>query len=126
MRSIPWPWRSTPSLMNNGDLVSADSMVADFESYLEWHERTGALHTVNYEAAYTVAEDGEREYAVDFTKAVLDKVLAMSNGAGFSVGVKDWPRSREELAPVAELQAYPHFGILVDLGELHLNVRDGP
>ncbi|GAG31477.1 unnamed protein product, partial [marine sediment metagenome] len=114
-----------PSFVSGGETLSEESLLTDFELYLAWHNKTGALHTVNYEAAYVEAEDGERDYQAEAMRPVLKKMLAMSDGAGFSVGVKDWPRRREQLDAVAALKAYLHFGVLVDLGYLHLVIRRG-
>ena len=114
-----------PGFVSGGKMLPEESLVGDLELYLAWHKRTGALHTVNYEAACVETEEGEREYQAEAMRPILKRVLAISDGAGFSVGVKDWPRNREQLDAVAGLRAYLHFGVLLDLGYLHLMIRRG-
>jgi len=47
----------------------------------------------------------------------------MSAGANFSVGVEDWPRDAEQSAFVDHLRAYPHYGMLLDLGHMNMRIR---
>lgn len=109
-----------------GGITTPDEvLLAEFQSYVAWHARTGALHTVNYDAAGLKGAGGEWEYDAATMRRVLRKMLSSSNGSGFSVGVEDWPRTREQLESMAELRAYPHLGILIDLGHLNLRVREG-
>lgn len=99
-------------------------LLSDFECYASWNEKTGALHTVNYDAALVTNEQGERDYDAESMCRVLRRMLSMSNEAGFSVGVEDWPRNPEQMKDVAELAVYSHFGILIDLGHMNIRIRD--
>jgi sugar phosphate isomerase/epimerase len=103
-----------------GNPLDETALLADFEAFAEWHARTGALRTVNYDAA-SKSVDGQSVYDSDGMRSVLRKMLEMSKGAGYTVGVEDWPRDPEMLEPVADLLEFPHYGILIDLG--HMNMR---
>lgn len=105
-----------------GEKLIADYVLLnDFDHYASWNEKTGALHTVNYDAALLTNEHGERDYDTESMCRVLKRMLSISNGEGFSVGIEDWPRNPEQTEAVADLTAYSHFGILIDLG--HMNMR---
>ncbi len=112
------------SFMEAGAPIPPERLLDEFDSYVRWNERTGALHTVNYDAAMVKSETGEVEYNAEFMRPLLRKMLSMSNGAGFSVGVEDWPRNREQFEDVSELTAYSHYGILIDLGHLNMRIRE--
>lgn len=112
-------------LLSGEGRVDKEALLADFEQFLKWNERTGALHTVNYDAAAVRTDDGGCRYLAEEMRSVLAAMLARSNGAGFSVGVEDWPRDREQMAEVSQLAAYAHFGILIDLGHMNMRVRSG-
>lgn len=113
------------SFMSGKSSVPADALLADFESYVAWNAETGALCTVNYDAARIYSENGERDYDAESMRVALKRMLSMSNGAGFSVGIEDWPRNREHLEAVADLQSFAHFGVLIDLGHLNNRIRSG-
>ncbi len=51
----------------------------------------------------------------------LLRMLQESGGAGFTVGIEDWPRDPSMLEKVSDLLGFPHYGILIDLG--HMNMR---
>ena len=107
--------------------IDADSLLADFRSFAAWHARTGALVSVNYDAAKS--EDGR--HRPEDMRRVLKEMLFISEGAGFSVGIEDWPLNSEQLGAVDDLRAHAHFGILIDLGHLNIRLRkqgdpDGP
>lgn len=107
-----------------GDKLVPDYvLLSDFEMYMDWNEKTGALHTVNYDAAL-ISEGGERRYDAESMCRTLKKMLSMSNGEGFSVGVEDWPRNREQLEHTADLASYSHFGILIDIGHMNMRIRE--
>lgn len=108
-----------------GNTTPDEVLLAEFQSYVGWHARTGLLYSVNYDAAGLCGADGEWEYDARTMRRVLRQMLSASNGSGVSVGVEDWPRTRDQLESVADLRAYPHFGILIDLGHLNLRVREG-
>lgn len=99
-------------------------LLGDFESYMCWYEKTGALHTVNYDAALVIGEDGSRDYDAESMCRKMKKMLSMSNGEGFSVGVEDWPRNPEQMSQAGELASYSHFGILIDLGHMNMRIRE--
>lgn len=99
-------------------------LLSDFELYMLWNERSGALHAVNYDAALITNETGEHVYDAESMSKTLAKMLSMSNEAGFSVGVEDWPRNLEQMEAVSHLTAYPHFGILIDLGHMNMRIRE--
>lgn len=100
--------------------MDESALLADFEAFLEWHSRTGALRTVNYDAASKCVE-GQPTYDSEGMHSVLKKMLELSKGTGVTVGVEDWPRDPEMLKPIVDLAEYPHYGILIDLG--HMNMR---
>ncbi len=100
-----------------GEPIDVDALLADFRAFAAWHARTGALVSVNYDAAKT--ETGEKR--PEAMGPMLKEMLSISDGAGFTVGIEDWPLNWEQLAAVNGLQSYKHFGILIDLG--HLNIR---
>ena len=102
--------------------VQDQALLADFESFTAWHARTGALVTVNYDAAKIKVGDG-LEYQTKAMVGVLGEMLRISDGSGFRVGVEDWPLNAEQLREVEELRAYPHYGMLIDLGHLNMRVR---
>lgn len=102
------------------ELLQTDALLADFESFVRWQARSGRLVSVNYDAAKIRTERGF-EYQSEAMHDVLAKMLELSNGAGFTVGVEDWPRNSEQFAFVEDLTRYPHYGMLIDLG--HLNIR---
>ena len=106
-----------------GEPVQADPALADFRSFAAWHAGTGALRSVNYDAAKVKTQDGAWERQSGAMRRVLGEMLAISEGAGFSVGVEDWPLDAEQLVAVDDLRAYPHFGMLLDLGHLNIRVR---
>lgn len=98
-----------------------DALLADFALFCRWHADTGALLSVNYDAAKIDTPDGTRVYQSAAMGRVLGDMLSMSAGADFSVGVEDWPRDPEQSAFVDHLRAHPHYGVLIDLG--HMNMR---
>lgn len=112
-----------PSFMAGDEIISSDILLADFESFVKWNQRTCALHTVNYDAA-TGLVNGVKDYLAYEMHHVLKKMLSMSNGEGFSVGVEDWPRNNGQLDDVYDLQAYSHYGMLLDLGHMNMRVSD--
>lgn len=100
--------------------IDESALLADMEAFLKWQARTGALRSINYDAAKR-HENSEVVYDSDGMHSVLNKMLQMTKDAGVTVGVEDWPRDPKQLAPVADLLQYPHYGILIDLG--HMNMR---
>jgi sugar phosphate isomerase/epimerase len=107
-------------MMSKAGSLDESALLSDFEAFLDWHSRTGALNTVNYDAA-SVCVEGQSVYDAKGMRSVLGKMLEMSNGAGFTVGVEDWPRDAEMLEAVADLLKFNHYGVLIDLG--HMNMR---
>jgi len=108
-------------LAPRGESIDTHSVLSSFRSFVEWHARTGMLETVNFDAAKTA--DGVRR--VDEMRAVLAEMLSVSEGAGFTIGIEDWPLDAEQMKPLVDLARYPHFGILIDLGHLNLRLRKG-
>lgn len=102
--------------------LQADALLSDFECFTAWHARTGALVSVNYDAAKLKTDDG-LEYQTEAMRHVLGEMLRISDGAGFTVGVEDWPLNHEQLGAVQDLRAYPHYGMLIDLGHLNMRIR---
>jgi sugar phosphate isomerase/epimerase len=109
-------------LAPTGEPVQAEALLADFELFTAWHARTGALVTINYDAAKLKVGDGW-EYQTEAMVGVVGEMLRISDGAGFRVGVEDWPLNAEQLHEAEELRAYPHYGMLIDLGHLNFRVR---
>ncbi|MCE5198941.1 MAG: hypothetical protein ABFD54_14435 [Armatimonadota bacterium] len=110
---------------DDGSPIPIDSLLSDIELYMRWHEDTGLLHSVNYEPAFLPDEGSVQDYHSTLMHHALRHVLSVSNGAGFSIGVRDWPRNKEQLEQVADLRAYPHMGIVLDLGALNIRARRG-
>lgn len=106
-------------LAPKGDPIPHDAVIEEFKSYAEWHARTGLLVSVNFDAAKVQTDTGEWEPRCGEMHDILAEMLSISNG--FTVGIEDWPRSAGDLAVVEDLRAYPHYGMLIDLG--HLNMR---
>lgn len=102
--------------------VHAEALLADFESFTAWHARTGALVTINYDAAKIKTDNGV-EYQTEAMVGVVAEMLRISDGAGFRVGVEDWPLNAEQLREAQELRVCPHYGMLIDLGHLNMRVR---
>lgn len=100
-----------------------DETVSDFQAWLRWHERTGLLRTVNYDAARSEEPDGSRGYDSGYMRRVLHTLLELSADTGVTVGVEDWPRTAEHMSTVEDLLAYPHYGVLIDLGHLNMRIR---
>lgn len=110
-------------LAPKGVPIDAGAVLADFERYAAWHAKTGALVSVNYDAAKVQAEDGTWEFQSEAMRDVLDSMLRVSEGAGFTVGIEDWPRDAEQLRVVEGLRRYAHYGVLIDLGHMNMRVR---
>lgn len=108
-------------LAPKGEPLSHDAILADFALFAQWHKRTGALLSINYDAAKIETGDGNWGFQSAAMVRVLGDMLAISDGAGFSVGVEDWPRDAEQSAFVDHLRRCEHYGVLIDLG--HLNMR---
>lgn len=108
-------------LAPRGEPVDPRQVLTDFRSLVAWQERTGALATVNFDAAKT--PEGERR--VDEMHEVLEEMLSISEGAGFTIGIEDWPLTPDQLAPIDDLREFSHFGVLLDLGHLNLRLRKG-
>ena len=110
-------------LAPKGAPIPHDAIIAEFVSYAEWHARTGLLVSVNYDAAKRKTDDGGWEYQTEAMVELLSEMLTISDGAGFSVGIEDWPRNADQLRMVEDLRAYPHYGMLIDLGHLNMRIR---
>jgi sugar phosphate isomerase/epimerase len=104
-----------------GEPISQDAILSDFRAYTDWHARTGRLVTINFDGAKKQTETGAWEMRCEEMHDVLKEMLTISDGAGFTVGIEDWPRCNEDLRYVEDLRSYPHYGMLIDLG--HLNMR---
>ncbi len=104
--------------------LQADALLADFELFTAWQAKTGRLLSVNYDAAKLKTDSG-LEYQTQEMHDVLARMLDVSDGAGFSVGVEDWPLNGEQYAAVEDLTRYSHFGMLVDLGHLNMRLERG-
>ena len=103
--------------------VQADALIADFKLFTEWHSKTNSLVSINYDAAKINTGDGNWEYQTAAMCDVVAKMLDISDGAGFTVGIEDWPLNDEQLREADELRAYPHYGILIDLGHMNMRIR---
>jgi len=110
-------------LSPKGEPIPHDAIIAEFRSYAEWHARTGLLVSINFDAAKRQTDTGAWEMACDEMRDILAEMLSISNGAGFTVGIEDWPRNAEDLRFVEDLRAYPHYGMLIDLGHLNMRIR---
>lgn len=108
-------------LAPKGEPLQHDAILADFSLFAQWHKRSGALVSINYDAAKLQTGDGKWEFQSAAMVRALEDMLEMSVAAGFSVGVEDWPRDAEQSAIVDHLRKYEHYGVLIDLG--HLNMR---
>ncbi len=108
-------------LAAKGEPISRDAILADFQGYADWHARTGLLMSVNYDAPKRQTAEGSWEISAEETRDILGEMLSISEAAGFTVGIEDWPRAAEDLHWVEDLRSSPHFGMLIDLG--HLNMR---
>jgi len=108
-------------LAPKGEAIQPDALLADFKSITAWQARTGALVSVNFDAAKLRTDSGVWEPQTEAMHRVLKEMLVISAGAGFSVGIEDWPLTDEHLRAVEDLMAYGLYGMLLDLG--HLNVR---
>ncbi|MDH7601198.1 MAG: TIM barrel protein [Armatimonadota bacterium] len=104
-------------MMSGCDLVPAEILLDDFKSFIDWHDRTGRLACVHYDAARSRGG----EFLSSHMRQVLSEILECSAGAGVKVGVEDWPITQEQFAECEDLSRYEHFGLLIDLG--HLNIR---
>lgn len=100
--------------------VDVDSLARDMERCCEWHARTGALVTVNFDALSLPERNG---YAGEQMRSVMERLLRVSDGAGFTVGFEDWPRTPAHLSIAEDLLAYSHYGVLIDLGHLNMRIR---
>jgi len=107
-----------------GEPMDSEALLADFRLFAEWHSRTGALRSVNYDAAKAKAADGTMQFANEPMARILKEMLSISDGAGFTVGVEDWPRNPEQTLAVEGLRSYPHYGILIDLGHMNMRIRN--
>ncbi len=104
-----------------GESIPRASILSDFAAYTDWQARTGLLVTVNYDVAKRQPASGGSEFRCDEMRDVLREMLSISDGAGFTVGIEDWPRCQEHLHSIEDLRRFPHYGMLIDLG--HLNMR---
>lgn len=102
--------------------VDGAGLLAEFELYLNWHRRTGRLASVSYDAACAKTDAGV-VYRHSEMVPILRRMLEMSAGSGITVGVEDWPRDAGMHEQARELEAFEHYGILIDLG--HMNMRIG-
>lgn len=110
-------------LAQGGKPIDEVALLADFEAFTRWHTRTRALRTVNYDAASARDQDRNVVYHAEAMASALRWMLDVSNGAGFTVGVEDWPRTDEQLMDVADLCDISHYGILIDLGHMNMRIR---
>ena len=108
-------------LAAKGEPIDHEVLASHFQSFTTWHSRTGLLRSVNFDAAKRLNELGDWVIDCDDMHDVLAELLGISHGAGFTVGIEDWPRCEEDLRYVEDLRAYEHYGMLIDLG--HLNMR---
>jgi len=104
-----------------GEPLPLDAILKDFAFFARWHEHTGALASINYDAAKMQTGDGKWEFQSKAMARALGDMLATLDGADFSIGVEDWPRDAEQSAFVDGLRGSERYGVLIDLG--HLNMR---
>lgn len=107
-------------MAGSSGLVDESRLLSEFESYLDWHGRTGRLVSVSYDAASEKTGNGVRYRHAEMVP-VLRRMLEMSAGSGITVGVEDWPRDAAMYEQAQELPEFGHYGILIDLG--HMNIR---
>lgn len=110
-------------LAPKGEEIQPDAVLADFKSITAWQARTGALVSVNFDAAKSRADSGVFEPQTEAMHRVLKEMLVISDGAGFTVGIEDWPLTAEHHRVVEDLMAFGHYGMLLDLGHMNMRIR---
>lgn len=110
-------------LAPKGEPIDRKGIIEAFRRYLDWQKRTGLLRTINFDMPKRQTEEGRWEPRCEETRDTLAEMLSLSDGAGFTVGIEDWPMTPEHLEMVEDLRQYPHYGMLIDLGHLNMRIR---
>lgn len=110
-------------LAPKGEHIDREALLADFKSITQWQARTGALAGISFDAANVRTDSGVWEPQVEAMHGVLKEMLVISAGAGFTVGIEDWPRTAEHNRAVEDLMSFRHYGMLLDLGHMNMRIR---
>lgn len=112
-------------LIAPGEPLDENLVLRRAERIFRWHKNTGRIACNSYDVPNAQTADGVRRKDPSQIIGVLRKLLDRFAESGVRVLLEDCPLNSEMSEYFAGwTKAYPHLGILVDLGHMNMRLRE--